>query len=143
MALMVGLALGAATPGVVKFFFNALLPVELAIGLYPAPLMAAAGFGLLSAAAFALWPLGQVELTPVTALFRARAAERYRAPPWPYVAAIAACFVALGGLAMLISERRDVALWFAIGVALAYLVLALCCRLIGLAGQTGRASQAA
>jgi len=123
VALVVGLALGAATPGVVKFFFNALLPVELAIGLYPAPLMAAAGFGLLSAAAFALWPLGQVELTPVTALFRAQAAERYRAPPWPYITAIAACFVALGGLAMLISERRDVALWFAIGVALAYLAL--------------------
>ena len=114
VALAVGLALGAATPGVVKFLFNAVLPVELAIGLYPAPLLAAAGFGLLSAAAFALWPLGQVELTPVTALFRADAAERYRAPPWPYLVAIGACFVALGGLAMLISERRDVALWFAI-----------------------------
>ena len=139
VALIIGLGLGAATPAVVKFFFNDLLPVELALGLYPQPLMAAGGFGLLAAAAFALWPLGQVELTPVTALFRADAAERYRAPPWPYVLAIIACFLALGALAMLISERRDVALWFALGVALAYLILrAAAGLLVWLAKRAGR-----
>jgi putative ABC transport system permease protein len=139
VALIIGLGLGAATPAVVKFFFNDLLPVELALGLYPLPLMAAGGFGLLAAAAFALWPLGQVELTPVTALFRADAAERYRAPPWPYVLAIMACFMALGALAMLISERRDVALWFALGVALAYFILrAAAGLLVWLAKRAGR-----
>ena len=63
-----------------KSLFGALLPVDLVVGLYPAPLLAASGFGLLAAAAFALWPLGQVERTPVTALFRADAAESVRRP---------------------------------------------------------------
>ena len=139
VALTIGLGLGAATPVVVKLFFAALLPVELAVGLYPAPLMAAAGFGLLAAAAFALWPLGQVELTPVTALFRAETGSEMRAPPMPYIVAIGACFIALGGLAMLISERRDVALWFALGVSLAYLALrGAAALLVWLARRAGR-----
>ena len=139
LALLIGLAFGAATPAVVKYFFAAMLPVDLVIGLYPAPLLAASGFGLLAAAAFALWPLGQVELTPVTALFRADAAERYQAPPWPYIAAIGFCFAALAALALLISERRDVALWFAIGVAAAYFTLrAAAALLVWLAKRVGR-----
>ena len=139
LALLIGLACGAATPAVVKYFFAAMLPVDLVIGLYPAPLLAAAGFGLLAAAAFALWPLGQVERTPVTALFRADAAENYQAPPWPYILAIGVCFVALAALALLISERRDVALWFAIGVAAAYVALrGAAALLVWLAKRVGR-----
>ena len=139
VALFIGLSLGAATPAVVKFFFAELLPVELAIDLYAMPLLAASGFGLLAAAAFALWPLGQVELTPVTALFRADAAETYKAPPLPYLLAIGACFAALGALALLISERRDVALWFGIGVVGAYLILrGAAALLVWLAKRAGR-----
>ena len=139
VALVVGLALGAATPLIVKTLFGALLPVDLVVGLYPAPLLAASGFGLLAAAAFALWPLGQVERSSVTALFRADAAETYQAPPWPYIIAIGFCFVALAALAMLISERRDVALWFAIGVAGAYFALrGAAALLVWLAKRAGR-----
>ncbi|CAI8235247.1 MAG: Uncharacterised protein [Alphaproteobacteria bacterium] len=139
VALAVGLALGAATPLVVKSLFGALLPVDLIAGLYSAPLLAASGFGLLAAAAFALWPLGQVERTPVTALFRADAEQAYQAPPWPYILAIGFCFVALAALALLISERRDVAIWFAIGVAGAYFALrGAAALLVWLAKRAGR-----
>ena len=102
-----------------KSLFGALLPVDLVvIRLYPAPLLAASGFGLLAAAAFALWPLGQVERTPVTALFRADAAERYQAPALALYYLPSAFVLPHWRLwRMLISERRDVALWFAIGVA--------------------------
>ncbi len=123
LALLVGLTLGAATPALIQFLFGALLPVKMVLALYPEPLAAAAGFGLLSAAAFALWPLGRVELTPVTSLFRADAEDADGWPPMRYVLAILACFIGLAALAVLISERRDVALWFGVGVALSYLAL--------------------
>ena len=122
VALALGLSLGAGVPYFVQGLVGGLLPVKLALGFYPTPLMAAAGFGLLAAAAFALWPLGQVEKTSVTALFRAETQNPGR-PAKRYIFAITLCFVALAGLAMLISERRDVALWFGLGVALSYLAL--------------------
>jgi putative ABC transport system permease protein len=145
LALLLGLALGAATPLFVKTFFGALLPVDLAIQLYPQPLLAAAGFGILSAAAFALWPLGKVERTPVTALFRGDAQSSDGAlgrPAAPYLIAIVICFLGLGALAMLISERRDVALWFGLGVALSYLALRGAASLVvWLAKRAGRPRQ--
>lgn len=138
----IGLALGAATPGAVKLFFGALLPVEIIPQLYPEPLLAAAGFGILSAAAFALWPLGQIEKTPVTALFRQSLGEVKPRPSRRIMLAIGLCFVGLAGLALLISERRDVAIWFGIGVGLSYLAFSGAARLIvWLAKRAGRPRQ--
>ncbi len=122
LALLVGLSLGAAVPYFVQAAAGAVLPVKLALGLYPQPLFAAAGFGLLAAAAFALWPLGLVEKTPVTALFRADTQAVGR-PAARYMLGIGLCFIGLAALAMMISERRDVALWFGLGVGLSYLAL--------------------
>ena len=139
LALLIGLALGAAVPVLVQALFGGLLPVKMVLALYPQPLAAAAGFGLLSAAAFALWPLGRVELTPVTALFRADAEDEGGRPPWRYLAAILLCFAGLAALALLISERRDVALYFGLGVALSYLALrSAAALLVYLAGKAGR-----
>jgi len=139
LALAVGLSLGAALPGLIQFFFGALLPVKMVLALYPEPLAAAAGFGLLSAAAFALWPLGRVERTPVTALFRADAGDGDGPPPARYLAGILFCFIGLAALALLISERRDVALWFGLGVGLSYLALRSAANLlVWLAKKAGR-----
>ena len=139
LALVLGLGLGAAVPALVQFGFGALLPVEMVLGVYPQPLAAAAGFGLLSAAAFALWPLGRVELTPVTALFRADAGDGEGLPPLRYGLAIVVCFIGLAALAVLISERRDVALWFGIGVGASYIALrGAASLLVFLAGKAGR-----
>lgn len=139
LALAVGLSLGAALPGFIQLAFGALLPVKMVLGIYPEPLMAAAGFGFLSAAAFALWPLGRVELTPVTALFRADAGDGEGLPPPRYLFAILFCFAGLAALALLISERRDVALWFGVGVGLSYLALrGAASLLVFLAAKAGR-----
>ena len=141
VALTIGLSLGALVPPLVQFFVGGLLPVKLALGLYPAPLLAAGGFGLFAAAAFALWPLGQVETTPVTALFRADTQSPGR-PAARYIWAIGFCFIGLGALAMLISERRDVALWFALGVGLSYLALrGAAALLVFIARRVGRPRQ--
>ena len=104
--------------------------------------MAAAGFGILSAAAFALWPLGKIEKTPVTALFRQSLGDVPQNAGKPIILAIGLCFVGLAALALLISERRDVAIWFGLGVGLSYLALAGAARLIiWLAKRAGRPRQ--
>jgi putative ABC transport system permease protein len=142
LGVLIGLAIGAATPLAVKFFFGALLPVEIIAQIYPQPLMAAAGFGILSAAAFALWPLGKIEKTPVTALFRQSLGDVPQNAGKPIILAIGLCFVGLAALALLISERRDVAIWFGLGVGLSYLALAGAARLIiWLAKRAGRPRQ--
>ncbi len=137
-----GLSLGAAIPWLVKTLFGGLLPVDLVVQIYPRPLLAAAGFGILSAAAFALWPLGRVEQMPVTALFRDRVEVDTNRPAHGFMLAIIACFAGLTGLALLISERRDIALWFLLGVGLSYLALRGAASLIVvLARRMGRPRQ--
>ena len=46
------------------------LPVPPVLDLYPGPLLLAATYGLLTALAFSLWPLGRAARTPGAALFR-------------------------------------------------------------------------
>ena len=59
MALLLGLAVGASAPFAVAWAFKDSLPLPHALGLYPAPLLLAASFGLLSAIAFSVPPLGR------------------------------------------------------------------------------------
>ena len=57
------------------------------LGLYPGPLLLAAGYGLLTALAFSLWPLGRAARIPGAALFRdALMPERSRPSRWLLVA---------------------------------------------------------
>ena len=140
--VIVGLLLGGLTPWAIKVFFGPLLPVEIIPQLYPQPLLAASGFGILSAAAFALWPLGLIEKTPVTALFRNQIGDIKGCPSRRVMLFILLCFAGLAALALLISERRDVAIWFGIGVGLSYLAFAAAARLIvWLARRAGRPRQ--
>ena len=142
LGVAIGLSLGAATPWAIKQGFGALMPVEIIPQLYAPPLLAAAGFGVLSAAAFALWPLGLIEKTPVTALFRNQFGDIKGRPRRRILLAILLCFIGLAALALLISERRDVAIWFAIGVGLSYLAFTAAARLIvWIARRAGRPRQ--
>ena len=43
-------------------------------------------YGLLTALAFGLWPLGRVHDVPVAALFRERCAGERQRPRWRYLA---------------------------------------------------------
>ena len=68
--ILLGVAIGAALPATALVLFGDLLPLPAKIGFYPAPLALAALYGLLTAAAFALWPLGRAARIPGAALFR-------------------------------------------------------------------------
>ena len=73
--------------------------------------------------------------------FAARRMRKRHGPAKRYMfAAIVLCFVGLGALAMVISERRDVALWFGVGVALSYLALRGAAGAIGVFGAAAPVS---
>ncbi len=67
---MIGLAAGAVLPPIAGYLLRDLLPVAPQFGLFAGPLALAAGFGLLTAGAFVLWPLGRAARIPGAALFR-------------------------------------------------------------------------
>ncbi|CAA9501060.1 MAG: ABC transporter, fused permease protein, partial [uncultured Sphingomonadaceae bacterium] len=69
-AILVGLAIGAATPWLISAVAGDALPIPPERGVFPAPLLAAAAYGLLIALTFSLVPLAQARAVPAAALFR-------------------------------------------------------------------------
>ncbi|HXI86812.1 MAG TPA: FtsX-like permease family protein, partial [Parvularculaceae bacterium] len=125
MSVALGLVTGALAPFAAKATFGSLLPFDAALGLYPAALGEAAGFGVLAALAFAFWPLGEASRAPAATLFRSIVeTKNSRAPLRDYIiaAGLAAVFV---GLAIFLSEDRKFAIVLAASSIFAYFVLRL------------------
>ena len=99
------------------------LAIPTALAIYPKPLLLAAAFGLLTALAFALWPLARASETPAASLFRDLVAPRRRPPSARFMALIAAIALALAGLAIASVGDKTFAAWFVGGSAGALLVL--------------------
>ncbi|WP_275785787.1 ABC transporter permease [Pararhizobium gei] len=118
-----GLVLGALIPFVAAQFLADILPVSTGFQLYPAALGLAALFGLLTALAFAILPLGHAREVPATALFREQSFERARLPSWPYLLAAGLCLAALAGLSILTAYDRTISLTFLGATAFAFVVL--------------------
>ena len=117
IALAIGLVVGAALPYLAVAAFGDALPVPPAVGLYPRSLALAAGFGVLTAGAFALWPLARAAQMPGAALFRdATLPAKVRVRPW-LVLTQAALIAALVGLTIVASPERALALYFCGGAA--------------------------
>lgn len=124
---VIGAALGAILPFAVAWTFGAIIPLPLVPAIQMPALVLSLVYGLLTALAFALWPLGRAHDVPVGALFRDVVAAQ---PAWPrktYMALTALAIVALGTLAVLLAYDRRVALIY-VGVAAAVFVLL---RLVG------------
>lgn len=99
LGVALGLAVGAAVPLVVGEFARGQLPIPALFAVYPAPLVKAGLFGLLSAAAFSLEPLARARATSPAALFRRDLSGR---APWgPEIAG--ALLAALGLAALTIA----------------------------------------
>ena len=81
--IVIGLAAGAVLPPIAGYLLRDLLPVAPQFGLFAGPLALAAGFGLLTAGAFVLWPLGRAARIPGAALFRQSVLpDRVWPEPW-------------------------------------------------------------
>lgn len=120
LGVAAGLAVGVAAPLVFGGLLRQHLPFEALIGIYPAPLLLAAAFGLLSALAFSLWPLARAREVSAAALLRDVAAPTQARPRPVYLLAIALAFAALAGLAVATAERKEFAAWFVVGAAGAF-----------------------
>ena len=123
----IGAVLGAALPFAVSWIFGAIIPLPLIPALHPSEMALATLYGLLTALAFALWPLGRAHDVPVGALFRDVVAGQQSWPRRIYIAATTVAVLALGTLAVMLAYDRRVAIIY-VGVAAAVFVLL---RLVG------------
>src|SRR6185369_16172658 len=86
---LIGLAAGAALPYLIVGLFGKLLPLPVVPALHPDQLALSLVYGLLTALAFGLWPLGRVHDVPVAALFRDISTGEGKRPRWRYLALMA------------------------------------------------------
>ncbi len=119
---LLGLALGQTAPWLLRALVAPLLPMQIVIGWYPKPLLIALGAGLLSALAFAIWPLARAREVSPAGMFRALIVPPGRWPPLPILGLLGLSILGLAGLALAGVGDRRVGLIF-IGVALAAAVL--------------------
>ena len=122
VGIILGLLVGTALPLLAIGFLKQLLPAPPALGIYPGPLLLAAGYGLLTALTFALWPLGRAARIPGGALFRDALLPEHTVPTRNLVAANAALALGLIALTVATATDRHFALYFC-GAALATLLL--------------------
>jgi putative ABC transport system permease protein len=125
VAALPGLAIGAALPFVIVHMFGAALPLPIAPALHASDLGLALVYGLLSAAVFALWPLGRAHDLPVSALFRDAVAGGRRHPRPRYIVATALTACALAALAIALAYDRRAATTFVIAAVGIFVLLRL------------------
>ena len=121
LGVLAGLAIGALAPVVVSGLLEKLLPVPIALGVYPGVLALAVAFGLLTAVTFTVWPLSRAHETPAVALFRG-AGLGDRPGRRAHLLTALAGGAALAVLAVASAPDRRLAVWFIGGAALALLV---------------------
>jgi len=119
---IIGLVAGAALPFVIVGLFGKLLPLPVVPALHPDELALALVYGLLTALAFGLWPLGRVHDVPVAALFREATGTVWHRPRWSYLALMAVVIALLVTVVIGLAYDKRVASVF---VASSVLVFAL------------------
>ena len=92
----------------------ALHPDELALSLV---------YGLLTALAFGLWPLGRVHDVPVAALFRETVSAGWHRPRWRYLALMAAVIALLIAVVIGLAYDKRVAAVFVVSAIVVFVLL--------------------
>jgi putative ABC transport system permease protein len=118
-----GLAIGAALPFIVAWSVGSILPLPVEPSLHAGELSLALLYGMLTALAFALWPLGRAHDIPVSALFRDEIGGARRWPRTIYVAATVAVGSLLSVLAIVLAYDRKIAAIFVASAAAVFVLL--------------------
>ena len=125
VGIVIGLAIGAGLLFGTAALAGSILPLPITPTLVPADLGAAVLYGLLTALAFSILPLGRAHDISVSGLFRDRIAPDRRWPRFRYMAAAALAGIALTALAVVAAQDRRVALIFVVAALFAFVLLRL------------------
>lgn len=129
--IFVGLLFGAMMPFVAITALQDVLPLPPNYSIQWSPLALGAVYGLLTALAFAIWPLGVAREIPATDLFRSAGGGGFKVwPRFSYLVALAICIVSLIGLAIFLSDNKFVAAVFVTAIGCAFVLLRLVSMLI-------------
>ncbi|MGR3462435.1 MAG: ABC transporter permease, partial [Roseovarius sp.] len=110
-----GLILGVGLPVVLGPVIAAQLPVPAVFAAYPAPMIEAALYSVLSVLIFTLWPLARAREVRAAALYRDAVGGGARWPGWPWVLITTGLFALLVTVAALFSGNAPLTLWTAGG----------------------------
>ncbi|MEJ8476382.1 ABC transporter permease [Roseibium algae] len=131
IGIAIGLVLGAIIPFAAAAALGGVLPIDLAAAIYPTELGLGLLYGVLTALAFALWPLGRAHDVPPTALFRGMVSGKARSLPRKrYLVATAITVAALAAIAILLAYEKRIALIYIGASATAFILLVLVARVI-------------
>jgi putative ABC transport system permease protein len=136
---VIGLAAGAALPFIIVGVFGKLLPLPVVPALHPDELALSFVYGLLTALAFGLWPLGRVHDVPVAALFREAVTSEWHRPRWRYLALMAVVIALLVAVVVgLAYDKRVAAVFVASSVVVFALLRGIAAGLMALARRLPR-----
>ena len=136
---VIGLAAGAALPFVIVDLFGKLLPLPVVPALHVGELALGFVYGLLTALAFGLWPLGRVHDVPVAALFREAVIAEWHRPRWRYLALMAVVIALLIATVIVLSyDKRVAAVFVASSVVVFALLRGIAAALMALARRLPR-----
>ena len=136
---VIGLVAGAAIPFVIVGLFGKILPLPVVPALHFDELALSFIYGLLTALAFGLWPLGRVHDVPVAALFRDVISATWHRPRWGYIALMAAVIATLVAVAIgLAYDKRVAAVFVVSSVAVFVLLRGIAAGLMALARRLPR-----
>jgi len=124
-AVLLGALIGASAPYIITYFYKDSLPMPPELGIYPAPLLLAASFGLLSAILFAVPPLGRAQAIPPASLLRENVAPSSQRPAPRYLIAAAVAAFLIAALTLLLAPSPRFAGEFLGGAAAVLVVLRL------------------
>ncbi|MGB3245238.1 MAG: FtsX-like permease family protein [Sulfitobacter sp.] len=135
IGVAIGVALGAIAPLLLAPLIEARLPIPAQFSLFPAPLIEAALYGMLTALTFTLWPLARSEDVRAATLFRDAWAGARRFPSWPYIVVTVLLVATLVGMAGWFNGSWWLTLWTLGGIAAALALLAITAYLIRMAAR--------
>lgn len=123
LGIAIGLVLGTLIPIAVGPLIEAQLPVPVALGVHPGPLLEAALYGALTALIFTLWPLARTEQVRAASLFRDATGTSRIWPRRRYIVALGVAAVALIASSAVLSGIPTLALYSAAGITFALALL--------------------
>jgi putative ABC transport system permease protein len=120
---VIGLAAGAALPFIIVGVFGQLLPLPVVPALHPDELLLSFVYGLLTALAFGLWPLGRVHDVPVAALFREAVTSEWHRPRWRTLVLMAVVIALLIAIVIGLAYDKRVAAIFVLSSIVVFALL--------------------